>query len=136
MFFWHNYIPYSIILQNCYRVNFGAFHFYHLLIQPKGDSNASLHNMFMVRVYDLPSLWFTFIHFDFCETDPRCYDQMTVLTRYTFRHKTSINNVITLLFHLFKKMVHHNHFSILIRELPSSYNHINLLFTCVHHIKQ
>ena len=64
----------SIILHNCYRFGFRDFHWHHLLIWPKGDRNASLHNTFMVRVYDLPSLWFTFIHFDFCETDPSRYD--------------------------------------------------------------
>ena len=64
----------SIILHNCYRVDFRDFHSHHLLIWPKGDRNASLHNEFMVIVYHLPSPWFTFLHFDFYETDLSFYD--------------------------------------------------------------
>ena len=70
----------------------------------------------LAKVYHLPSPWFTCLHFDLCDTDPSCYDQMTILERYIFWHKTSINNVITLLFHLFKKMVHHIHFTSLVCE--------------------
>ena len=71
----------------------------------------------LAKVYHLPSPWFTCLHFDLCDTDPSCYDQMTILERYIFWHKTSINNVITLLFHLFKKMSHHKHFTNSVCEL-------------------
>ena len=107
----------SIILHTYYRVVFRDFHLHHLLIWPNGHRNESIHNTFIVKAYRLLSPWFTFLHFDLCETDPSCYDQMTILARYIFHHKNSINNVITLLFHLFKKTSHQNHFTSLVCEL-------------------
>ena len=66
--------------------------------------NASLHNVFMVSFCHIPFPWFTSLHFYFCKMYPSCYHQMTILGKYIFRHKVSINNVSTLLFYFFKNL--------------------------------
>ena len=100
---------------------------------PMGYRNASLHNTFMVNLCHLLSPWFTSLLFDLCEMYPSHYHQMTVLARYSFKHKITINNVITLIFHFFKKITHQSHVTNL--NYPSSYDHTNLIFICMHCIK-
>ena len=77
-------------------------------IWPMGYRNARLHNMIMVSYWHLPCLWFTPLHLDFNEMYPRYHHQMTVLTRYIFRHEIYVNNIITLSSHYLKKVAHYN----------------------------
>ena len=82
-----------------------------------GYRNACLHNTIMVRYWHIPSLWFTPLHLDFNEMYLSCHHQMTVLTRHIFRHEIYVNNIITLSYHFFKKVSHHNYVTNLVCEL-------------------
>jgi hypothetical protein len=102
-----------------------------LFIWKMGYRNASFHNMFMISVFYLPSPWSTSLHFYFHEMYPSYYQQMFVLSRYIFEHKMPINIIITLLFHFFQKVTHHNHVTNLVcLILLSIWSHQFILYLC------